>query len=169
MTEPSVTDTLRGIQFLRELSDELLDQLAAMARVAQYAPETVIFRQGEAASTLHLIISGNVSLEICAPGVGCKRILTIGPGELLGRSPVLEQGTLTATARTISEVRTVSFSGPQILAICEQNPRFGYEFMKRAALALAKRLSATRLQLLDVFGTQMPAATDERTPEAETH
>jgi CRP-like cAMP-binding protein len=160
---------LRGVQFLRELSDESIDQLAGVARIVEYPAETVIFRQGEAASTLHLIVEGNVSLELCASGVGCKRILTIGPGELLGWSPVLEQGRLTATARAISEVRTVAFSGPQVLAICEQNPRFGYEFMKRAALALAKRLSATRLQLLDVFGTQMPVATDERPQETETH
>ena len=76
---------------------------------------------------------------------------------------MLEYGRLTATARAISDAQTIAFSGPQILAICEQNPRFGYEFMKRAALALAKRLNATRLQLLDVFGTQMPTATDERT------
>ena len=169
MTEPNVNDTLRGIQFLRDLPDELIDQLAGIAQVVEFPAATVIFRQGEAASTLHLVVEGNVSLEICAPGVGCKRILTVGPGELLGWSPVLEQGRLTATARTISEVRTVAFSGPQVLAICEQNPRCGYEFMKRAALALAKRLNATRLQLLDVFGTQMPAADDERPAEAETH
>ena len=169
MTEQTVTDMLRGVQFLRELSDDLMDQLVAVARTVEYPAETVIFRQGDAASTLHLIIDGNVSLELCAPGVGCKRILTIGPGELLGWSPVLEQGRLTATARTISEVRTVAFSGPQVLAICEQNSRFGYEFMKRAALALAKRLSATRLQLLDVFGSQMPVATDERSHEAKAH
>jgi len=169
MTEPSVIDTLRRIQFLRDLPNELIDQLAGIAQVVEFPTGTVIFRQGEAASTLHLVVEGNVSLEICAPGVGCKRILTVGPGELLGWSPVLEQGRLTATARTISEVRAVALSGHQILAICEQNPRCGYEFMKRAALALAKRLSATRIQLLDVFGTQMPTATDERSEEAATH
>ncbi|MDA1052147.1 MAG: cyclic nucleotide-binding domain-containing protein [Planctomycetota bacterium] len=169
MTEPSVTDSLRGIQFLRDLPAELIDQLAGIAQVAEFPAGTVIFRQGDAASTLYFVVEGNVSLEICAPGVGCKRILTVGPGELLGWSPVLEHSRLTATARTISAVQAIALSGPQVLAICEQNPRLGYEFMKRAALALAKRLNATRLQLLDVFGTQMPAAADERPADAETH
>ncbi|MBI2480121.1 MAG: cyclic nucleotide-binding domain-containing protein [Planctomycetia bacterium] len=167
MTTSNVTETLRGIQFLRDLPEELIDQLSGVARIVEIPAGAVIFRQGEAASTLYLVVAGNVSLEVCAPGVGCKRILTVGPGELLGWSPVLEQGRLTATARSISATEAVAFSGPQILAICEQNTRFGYEFMKRAALALAKRLNATRLQLLDVFGTQMPAATDERAEEAE--
>ena len=169
MTEPSVTDALRGIQFLRELPAELIDQLASIARVVEFPAATVIFRQGDAASTLYLVVDGNVLLEICAPGVGCKRILTVGPGELLGWSPMLEHSRLTATARTISAARAVALSGHQVLAICEQNPTLGYEFMKRAALALAKRLNATRLQLLDVFGTQMPVATDERGESSEPH
>lgn len=166
MNHIDVIETLRGIQFLRDLSDELIDQLAEVAQIVEFPAGTVIFRQGESASTLYLVVEGNVSLEVCAAGVGCKRILTVGSGELLGWSPVLEQGRLTATARAMSDAQAVAFSGPQILAICEQNPRFGYEFMKRAALALGKRLNATRLQLLDVFGTQMPAAADERSEDA---
>jgi CRP/FNR family transcriptional regulator, cyclic AMP receptor protein len=166
--ELNVADALRGIQFLRDSSDDLIDELASVAQVVEFSDGSVIFRQGDTASTMYLVVEGNVSLEICAPGVGCKRILTVGRGELLGWSPVLEQSRLTATARTLSGVQAIAFSGPQIIAICEQNPRFGYWFMKRAAMALAKRLNATRLQLLDVFGTKMPAAADERTAEMKT-
>jgi len=57
--------------------------------------------------------------------------------------------------------RAIAADGRQLLAICEQHPRFGYEFMKRAALALSRRLNATRLQLLDVYGGQMAGAPDE--------
>ena len=150
--------SLREMQFLRDVSEELIGQLAAVANTADFESGAVIFRQGEEAKTLHLVVTGRASLEICAPGVGCKRILTVGPGELLGWSPVLEQSRLTATARAISPTQTVQLNGQQVLEICEQNPRFGYEFMKRAAPALAKRLNATRLQLLDVYGAQMPPA-----------
>lgn len=160
MTQSFVTETLRTIHFLRDLPDELIEPLADIAKIVECSPGTVIFRQGDAAATLYLIVQGNVSLEICAPGVGCKRILTVGQGDLLGWSPVLEHSRMTATARTISEAEMVALSGPQVLALCEQNPQLGYEFMKRAARALAKRLNATRLQLLDVYGAQMPGATD---------
>ena len=53
-----------------------------------------------------------------------------------------------------------SYAG-QIVTMCEHDPRFGYVFMRRAALALAKRLSATRMQLLDVFGGQMPSVAED--------
>jgi CRP-like cAMP-binding protein len=148
---------LRNLHLLEEFPDELLTQLATVSRVEEFSTGAVIFRQGDAAQTIYVVRDGTVSLEICASGVGCRRILTVGPGELLGWSPILKQKQLTATARALSTTSVVACDGPQLLAMCEQNSRWGYEFMKRAALALAQRLSATRLQLLNVYGEQIGA------------
>jgi CRP/FNR family cyclic AMP-dependent transcriptional regulator len=163
-----VATALRSLRLLQAFPEELLAPLVAIATVESYPAGAVIFRQGDLARTSYLIVEGNVALEICAPGVGCKRILTVTSGELLGWSPVLEQEHLTATARTLAPTRVVAVDGRQILALCEHNPRFGYEFMKRAALALARRLSATRLQLLDVYGSEMVSTPDERAAAGET-
>ena len=129
--------------------------------LATFEKDDVIFREGDVAEHIYLITQGNVSLEICAPSVGCRRILTVGKGELLGWSPVLEQPRLAATARTLSPTKAAKISGGQILALCEHNPRLGFEFMRRAALALAKRLNATRVQLLDVYGPEAAATVEE--------
>jgi len=36
---------------------------------------------------MYLVVNGNVSVEICAPGIGCRRIMTVGNGELLAGRP----------------------------------------------------------------------------------
>ena len=149
-------EQLRGLRVIDGLDDQHMSQLADIADFIDLPADTLIFRQGDPAEDVYLIVDGSVSLEVCSRGRGCRRILTIGEGELLGWSPVLEQARLTATARTLSATRAIKINGRQILTVCEHDSRFGYEFMKRAALALAKRLSATRLQLLDVFGEEMP-------------
>jgi len=161
----SLVGTLRRLHFLSGLPDEYLDRLAPMARTVSAQAGSVLFRQGDEAKSIHLIVQGNVSLEICAAAVGCKRILTLGAGEMLGWSPVVKQQRLTATARALSDIQAVELDAAQVLAFCESEPRFGYEFMRRTSLALAKRLNATRLQLLDVFGSEMPPVTDERVAE----
>jgi CRP-like cAMP-binding protein len=161
-------DELRGVHALEGLPDELLAPLAGVSRAVEIPAGTVIFRQGDAASMLYLLVSGQVALEICTPGGGCKRILTVAAGELLGWSPALGQQQMTATARALTDVRAIELDGARLLAECEHHPRFGYEFMKRAALALAKRLSATRLQLLNLYGSEMAAVTDERGAAAAT-
>ncbi len=160
MYETELRTALRECQFTSEIGEEHLEELAAVASWITYPAGTVVFREGEMCSVIYLIIDGSVSLEICAPGTGCRRILTVGKGELLGWSPVLEQSPLTATARTLVDTTAVQIHAGQVLTLCEHNPRFGYEFMRRAALALARRLSATRLQLLNVYGTEMPSVAE---------
>lgn len=162
MANEQTLATLHQVEFLHTLQPEVLEKVASIAQVLQFDDGAVIFRQGAPAVNVYLVVRGTVALEICSSGVGCKRILTVGPGELLGWSPVLQQERLTATARALESTECIALDGPQLRALCEHDPQFGYQFMQRAALALAKRLSATRLQLIDVYGTQMPEVADER-------
>jgi CRP-like cAMP-binding protein len=146
---------LRDSGFLTDAPEEHLVRLAEIAKPVEFESGQVIFREGDVAVDVYIILAGSVSLEICAPGVGCRRIVTLDGGDLLGWSPLLEQMRLTATARAITPTKAVALSGHQVLALCEHDPKLGYDFMRRAALAMGRRLTATRMQLLDVFGTQM--------------
>lgn len=152
---------LRRIRALEGMPDELLTLLAPAARFTVLRAGSVVFRQGEPATTVYLMASGQVSLELCIPGEGCRRILTLSGGELLGWSPALGQQQMTVTARALTDVEAIELDGAQLLGECERNPRLGYEFMKRAALTVAKRLSDTRLQLLNLYGSEMAITTDE--------
>jgi len=158
MNDVNLLERLREIDFFQGISGEHLEKIASIAQLVEFSEGTVIFREGDLATTIYLITGGNVSLEICAPGIGCRRIQTVGKGELLGWSPVLEQPRLSATARTLSYTQAIKISGNQILTLCEHNPRLGYEFMRRVTSVLAKRLVAVRTQLLDVFGAESLAA-----------
>ena len=75
-------------------------------------------------------------------------------GELLGWSPLLGIEHLTATARTLVPTSALQITGAEIRSLCEDHPRFGFEFMRCAALALGKRLNATRMQLLNLYDVE---------------
>jgi len=144
---------------MHDIADEYFEKIAEMAELITLDEGETLFREGQATEYVYLVVYGNVSLEICAAGVGCKRILSVGAGEILGWSTLLEQTQLTATAKAVADTRMVRIPGGLLLNLCDHNPGFGYELMRRTALALAKRLSATRLQLLDVYGGDMPKVT----------
>lgn len=162
MSEEHTLETLRGLDFLEGVAEEHLQKLAEVAKSIDFPEGEVIFREGDPALHIYLIVEGRVSLEICAPAIGCRRILTVGKGELLGWSPVLEQAQLTSTARTITATNAIELRGSQVLTLCEHNPRFGYEFMRSTVQALAKRLNATQMQLVDVFGTEMATGAERK-------
>lgn len=151
---------LRQIRFLHEIADEDLARIAGVAQQRQVAANQVVFREGRPQTSIYLVVQGSVALEICAPGVGCRRIHTVADGDLLGWSPVLGLEQATATARTLTATTLIEVNAAQVVSICEHNPRFGYEFMRRMGLALAQRINATRLQLLDVYGSQLLAPPD---------
>ena len=160
MNKDSFIETLREIRFLHDIGPMHLEQIAQISRVRDFKEGDVVFRQGDAAQHIYLVVYGNVSLEICAAATGCKQILTLGPGELLGWSSVLEQLSFTARARVVDATRLVEINVTQLLAMCHTDPQFGYTLMRQIALALAKRLSATRMQLLDVYGASLPVVPD---------
>ena len=154
MSENVLLEQLRQFQFMQEIDDEHLNRLAAIARLVEFPKDKVLYREGQAVSNIYLILSGSVSIEICAAGIGCRRIMTVTAGDLLGISPAVGQTRSTGTIRTLAPTKTIELNAGQVLTMCEHNPRFGYEFMRQVAVAISQRLSATRLQLLDVFGAE---------------
>jgi CRP-like cAMP-binding protein len=148
MSRNVLTQTLHEIEFLHDMAPEHLEQIADIAHIRDFDESDVVFRQGQAAENLYLVMFGNVSIEACAPGLGCKEILSVGPGEILGWSSLVDQSCYTTWARTPESARLVQLNVAELLKICDRDPEFGYDLMRRTALALAKRLNKTRNQLL---------------------
>lgn len=156
MSEPTLLEVLHRIRFLDGIADEDLHRIASVARLQSFRPGAVLFREGDSVTQVFLVSEGNVALEVGVPGYGARRIHTVGAGELLGWSPVLDQGPMTATSRALTATQVVAIDAFQVLALCHQDPNFGFAFMRRTARALAQRLNATRLQLMDVYRTELP-------------
>jgi len=151
MSESSLIETLRGIAFLDGATEPDLQRIAGVAQLEQYPVGSTLFRDNESLDCIFLIVAGSVALEIPGPDQAVKRTYTVGPGELLGWSPLLSKLPMTATARPLTLTRVVALNAGKVLALCEQDPRFGYAFMRRTAQALARRLDATRAQLVDPY------------------
>jgi CRP-like cAMP-binding protein len=158
MSESTLLEILRHLRFLEGVSDDEIKQIASVAQLKEYSAGSTLFRAGEWLPCIFLVVEGSVGLELPVPGQGTKRIHTVGRGELLGWSPLLTQLPMSATARALMPTDVVAIDAGQILALCHHDPRFGFAFMRRTAQALAKRLDATRLQLLDVYRHELPAA-----------
>lgn len=148
-------EMLEGLCFLRGIGEDYLRQIASITVMKEIVAGTAVFREGDHEGHIYIVTDGRVALEIKGPA-GPVRILTVGPGELLGWSPLLGNGRTTATARALTSCKLLALSAPQALALSEHNPRLGMELFRRTAFALAQRLSATRLQLLDVYREELP-------------
>jgi CRP/FNR family transcriptional regulator, cyclic AMP receptor protein len=129
--------------FLRGLSDENLQRLADASMYCQFEPGEVIFREGEPANRFYLIHSGEVELE----AFDTDRLLAIqklSAGEVLGWSWLFEPYQWHFNARATQRTTATFYYATRLREECEQDPKFGYELMKRIAHVLMDRLQWTR-------------------------
>ncbi len=124
-----------------------------------------ILREGDEADSFYLIRHGTVALEIHMPGRAPLVIETLDDGEVLGWSWLLPPYRVRFDARAVGLVRTLSIDGKCLRAKCEQDCALGYEFYKHFLPVVAERLTAARLQMLDMYG-HPDAYLQERTDAA---
>ncbi len=94
-----------------------------------------------------------MAIEVHAPNRGPIVIETIGAGHVVGLSWAAPPFHYQFDARAIDEVEAVGVeTGPLRVALAE-NPVFGFLFLDRLTAVVLERLQATRLRLLDLYGT----------------
>jgi len=154
---------LEELRFSAALPGEVIEHIAVHASLRTISPGEMVFREGQENDNLFLVRHGRIALEMSVPGRGPVRILTLGPGEMLGWSALIGEGKMTTSAVvTGEEAEVIVVPAARLTRECESNPRLGYHLMQRMAEALSRRLVATRLQLLDLFAQspdELPSAT----------
>jgi CRP-like cAMP-binding protein len=126
--------------------------LSGCARNHRFDAGHYLFREGDPADEFFLIRHGRVALEIVAPGQAPVVIATLGKGEIVGASWLVAPYRWMFDARAIDLTRAIGIDAACLRGKCDADPQLGYEMMKRFLPVLVKRLNATRLQLLDVYG-----------------
>lgn len=159
------TDELRELGLWSRLGSDHLERVARIAHRQDVAAAVTLFREGEPADTVYLVIQGRVSLSLRMPGREDAIVGTLSSDEILGWSALLPpesvgdrspeqrvQRTWTATASTLAPTSLLVIPGKELVAACEMDHEIGYYVMRNALSAVAGRLRDTRIQLLDMFG-----------------
>ena len=152
----SLLESVSYCDFLNAMPAELVVRLGRLAHARAYVAGAVLFVEGLAHPEFHVIVDGHVRLDMHVPGRGRVPILSAGPGDVLAWSSLVGDSIMTSTGVALEDVRTVAFRADQLLAVCESEHEVGYHVMRQLASALSRRLLATRLQLLDLFGEHAP-------------
>ncbi len=92
-----------------------------------------------------------MALEISVPPKGRRSIQTVGSGELFSWSSLVEPRIESATARATEDTEVLRIQGDTLINLCEKDCALGFEVYRTLAGVISSRLTATRLQFLDVF------------------
>jgi CRP-like cAMP-binding protein len=137
--------------FFDGMTEAQLDKLAKHAECVQLGEGDAIFRQDEPARDFWVITRGRVALEVASPS-GSHVITTITKGDVLGVSWLFPPHFWKFDAVCLRDCAAVRVDGHAVRAEFDADPALGCEIYKRFGAVMAKRLQATRFQLLDVYG-----------------
>lgn len=152
MHTDNLTDIIRQHPFLADLPEHHMQTVLGCASNVRFPEGEYLIHEGQVADKFFLIRVGRIALEINLHERGSLRIQTAGPGEVLGWSWLISPHRWHFSASAVTEVRAVALDGKCLRTKCESDHDFGYEMLKRLSQIMERRLEATRLQLLDVYG-----------------
>lgn len=145
----------RVYRVLSELDPAQLKKLLPLAQEQHFSRGQLVFKEGDQSLYLHLIVAGDVALEMMA-GAQAVPVQTVHAGDAIGWSSLTPGNRTHFQARALSKVDTVSFSGELLKAACERDPAMGYALMKQLLELVTERLDAARMQLVDIYGKPEP-------------
>ncbi|HEX6418993.1 MAG TPA: cyclic nucleotide-binding domain-containing protein [Acidimicrobiales bacterium] len=152
----SIRQLLAEHPFFADLPPADLDLIAGCGRNVHLAAGEAVFEEGGPADVFYVIRDGRVTLSVRDPQGADLAVATVGDGEVLGWSWLFPPYRWHFDARATGDTSAVALDGACLRGKCEDDTALGYRLMMRFARLIQERLQATRLQLLDVYGREVP-------------
>ena len=146
-----IRDLLAEAPFFDGMEDKYINILAGCGEIAHFRAGEYLLREGEEADSFFLIRKGNVAIESQNPG-GAMTVAKIGPDGIAGFSWLFPPYRNQFDARAITDIEAVKLDGTCLRGKADDDHELGYQFMKRFAAIMNRRMQAARRQMLDVYG-----------------
>ena len=145
-------EILKGMDIFEFLKLEELKDIAELAKIEEFEQGDLIFKEGDTAEKIYMVLEGRVSVEIIIyPGKRAP-VYTMTKGKFFGYPSLLRVRKFTTAARCLDKVKVVSIVTDELEnKIFKKDCRRGYLVMKRTAELIAQKLSDTRMQILSLL------------------
>jgi CRP-like cAMP-binding protein len=136
---------LRQNWFFEAFEERHLKGLLKLAQEQAFPAGQEIILEGEPAEAFYILLEGAVSIKMSAKEHGEMVLSTLRQtGEILGWSALVEGGRSTASAECLEHTRVLFLRKKDLEDLFTQDPALGYQFMKRLAILISRRLESTR-------------------------
>lgn len=133
-------DELRQIGLFGAVSEDVLEFLATKLVVLSPEPGDVIFREGESARDMFVVISGEFEvLKRSHSGIE-TRVAILGPGDWFGEMSILDVQPRSASVRVVSPGRLLRMSSSDLDALYRHDVKAYALIVLNIARELSRRL-----------------------------
>jgi CRP/FNR family transcriptional regulator, cyclic AMP receptor protein len=138
---------LRTHRFLEGADGEFLNHLEEFSQERNLPANTFLFHEGDYADRCYLLLSGRIALKMESDCALPELLDIIGPGRVVGWSWLFPPFKWHLSARTLEPCEAVVLDGAALLIRAEEDPKFGFELLRRLSKQVILRLQSTRSRL----------------------
>jgi CRP-like cAMP-binding protein len=113
---------LASVPLFEGLPEVELEELAQVLRRRDVPTGEVLWREGDEAVAMLVVLDGQVSVSLRLPGERAVEVAGVGPGEVLGEIPLLDGGRHSASARVTEAARLLSLRRADFAALVSRRP-----------------------------------------------
>ena len=144
-------EMLKGTDIFAFLKLEELKDIAALAKVEEFSSGEYIFKEGDRAESIYMVMEGRVTVEIETAPNKKAVIYTEAKGNMFGYPALVKPHVFTTYARCQDKVKLVTIKAEDLIEkIFKPDCRRGYLIMNKLAEIIAQKLKETRMQLLSL-------------------
>ncbi len=143
---------LQTVELFAELPADELEELVRVMQPLHAATGDRLWRQGEPADGLHVVVQGTVAISLRQPGGGELRLATVGAGEVLGEVPLLDGRTRSANARSECSTELLFLSRADFLGLTLRRHPTAFAVRRRICSLVCSRLRASYAELAAPLG-----------------
>jgi CRP-like cAMP-binding protein len=151
MEGTSVMALLGRTWFAADMLDETRIRLAGLATLADIPEGAHVVQEGLPCQAMGILVSGRIALRMGLPGGEVRTILTVDPGDVFGWSAILQPPIATSTGIAVVPSQAILIDGERLRSAMEVDCGLAAAVYRRLLVAVSRRLTATRVQLLDLY------------------
>lgn len=140
-------ELLRRYRCFATVSEASLKSVAMIANEQSVPAGTVLFREGDPADTLRILVDGEVKVQYTMGDAELRTVDTLIPGDLVGWSALVEPYKMTSVATACIDTRLIAIEAARLRELCDRDPLLGHRLLEQVARLLADRLEGARVQL----------------------
>jgi len=164
MAEPVelTTSDLRNIGLFGALSDDVLTFLVGMLTVVTPEVGETIFREGDEANAMYVVLAGEVEVTKKSRGGVDARVAVLGPSDWFGEMSIVDIQPRSATVRTLAPGRLMRISASDLDALYRHDVRSYAIIVLNLARELSRRLRVADGILADLIANVMESYVAKR-------
>jgi CRP/FNR family transcriptional regulator, cyclic AMP receptor protein len=145
---------LQNHQFVRGLTGQQLESLAAHAAEVDFEENEIILVEGEHSSFFYLLVSGSVAIDLRTSRYSVC-VEALGPGQVFGWSSLLDHQDTLFQVRAREHSSALRIDGATMQRLCREDPLLGTEILRRTLQVVAGRVKATEQRFAEMCGVRI--------------